>query len=381
MKLALLLLLLCPGDVKDWVYRPGIGFVNTKTMEKKSPEEFFAYGVKLARSRETDDALAVFDLILAHTEDPALKERTVFKKAEALYSGSRFFEAYQEFNNFLLRYPESKLADSLGGRPGAKELQMDAALLLAREGHTETFLGLPILKTSKVGIDYLHAALQRYPREDFTDDYYLKLGDFFFNREEYDSAETEYKFLLEEYKETESAPLALLKLGEVGLKRFDSTDYDIKGLKDARRCFERFIEEAPINAKISPAIKAVVERELPTAREKVALINETEAKKEFEIGEYYRRKDRYSSAAVYYRSILRTYRQTTWAAKVRERMQEEEFQKFSERYANDDFKRADQELLRGGVKLAERLYRNVLEDFPTTPWADRARQKIDELKK
>ncbi len=44
MRLLLLLALSAPAADGDWEYRPGTGFVNPATMERKTPEEFLQHG-------------------------------------------------------------------------------------------------------------------------------------------------------------------------------------------------------------------------------------------------------------------------------------------------------------------------------------------------
>jgi outer membrane protein assembly factor BamD (BamD/ComL family) len=310
------LLLVAALQDAAWAYRDGT-FVNLETMEKRTPKEFYDYGVRLAKERRTEDALYVFDLILRHVKDPAVAELARFKRAETLWSGSRFEEAYQAFDDFLRLYPDS------GQAQRAKQLEMESALLLAKEGYTENFLGfLPILKSSKVGLDLLRAALQRYPREPFSATYYFRMAKFLVEDEQYAAAEAELKFITTEYKDTLETPRAILLLGEIGLLKFDSIEYDISGLVDARRHFERFVAEAEVLSAISKEAAAFVEKNLPFARQKIAFINETEAEKEWETAEYYLDKGYPRSAKLYYQSIVTRYPQTTWAAKAKERLKE-----------------------------------------------------------
>jgi len=314
MTICLLLFLLQTGD---WEYQPGMGFIDRKTMTQKSPGEFYEHGLQLAQARQTSEALAVFDLILNHVTEKELVERVRFRRGETLWSGSRFAEAYRALDDFLRLYPESEHA------PRAKQIAMESAYLLVRDGTTENLLGLfPIIRTSKPGIALLRSILQRYPREPFTSHYYYLLAKFFVDDDELGAAETEVKFILSEYKDTVEAPKAILLQGEIGLRRYDAIDYDVKGLEDARRSFARFIDEAPFLSRISEEAAAFVRESLPYAQEKIAFINEEMAEKEFETAEYYRSKDRSRAARLYYQSIVRLYPQTSWAAKAKDRLKE-----------------------------------------------------------
>lgn len=299
-----------------WTYRDGT-FVNTGTMERKSPRELYEFGIKLAKERQTEEALYLFELILRNVKDPAVLELARFKHAETLWSGSRFAEAYKEFDDFLRLYPNSAQAQR------AKQLEMESALLLAQEGTTENFLGfIPILKTSKPGIEMLRAVLQRYPREPFSATFYFRLAKFLVEDEQYDAAEAELKFITTEYKDTADTPKAILLMGEIGLLKFDDIDYDITCLKDARRHFERFVAEADLLSAISKEAADFVKSKLAFAKEKIAFINETEAEKQWETGEYYLDKGYPRSAKLYYQSIVANYPGTSWAKKAADRLKE-----------------------------------------------------------
>lgn len=308
----LLLVLLAAGDT--WEYKPGIGFVNKDTLERKTPQQFYEHGIALAKARETDEAVAVFDLLLRHVTDKDLVENARFKKGETLWSGSRFGLAYSELDDFLRLFPESGLAQR------AKLIVMDSAFLIAQEGTSGGFLGL--FSSPKAGLDLLRAALQRFPREPFSSQYYYKMARLLVDDRQFDAAENELKFVLAEYPHTLETPKAVLLLGEIGLLRFDSIDYDVRGLADARRNFERFVAEADVLSAISTEAAAFIKEKLPYAKEKIAFINESAAEKEWETAEYYRSKGHYRSAKVYYRSIVRSFPTTSWAAKSRGRLKE-----------------------------------------------------------
>ncbi len=316
-----LALLVSGADVDDWQWQPGVGFVNTETMEKKTPLEFYTYGVRLASVRKTEEALGVLQLLLRNVRDRKLQEKVRFIRGKILWSGSRFHAAYLALDEFLRGYPES------GNAEEAKLLLMDSAFLLAKKGYAGGFWGsIPLIKwivtSSDQGLNLLRMSLQRYPREPFSSRYYYKLAEFLFEEDELESSIQELKFILTEYSATTEAPKAILLLGKVGLKKYDSIDYDTHGLKEARRNFARFIEETTILSKISPEAAEFVKKELPYARGKIAFINDQEAEKEYRVGEYYRKKGYPRSAKIYYESVQKRYPKTSWAVEAENRLKD-----------------------------------------------------------
>jgi len=317
MRILLLLALWSPaaGD-GDWEYRQGLGFVDTATMERKTPEEFFQHGQKLRKDGDLQGAARVFGLIVQHVREPGLSENARFEEAEALYQAGAFYDACRRFEEFIARCPQSERATA------AKRRLMDSALELAHRGHATGFLGIGLFSSSKTGIEKLHEALRRYPREDFSAEFYQLLGLFFYGRGELDAAEVEFATVLEQYPDSPLVVPALYYLGCSRRDRFDDVPYDIKPLKDARRHFERFLEEADRMRRISPRAEEWVNRYLPEVRAHVARIKETLAEKELRTAEYYRWKGLPRSAAVSYRAILRSFPATQAAARSRQRLLE-----------------------------------------------------------
>ncbi len=314
MRLLFLLALSAPGG--DWEYRQGVGFVDTATMERKTPEEFLQHGLALRKAGSHAAAARAFDLIVQHVRESGLSESARFEGAETRFQAGDFYEACRAFEDFVARHPQSDRATA------AKRRIMDSALEMAHRGHTETLLGLPLLSTSKAGVEKLREVLRRYPREDFSPEFYQLLGLFFYGREEHDAAEVEFTTVLEQYPDSPLTVPALYYLGCSCRARFDDLPYDVKPLKDAKRHFGRFVEEADRLRRLSSKGEEWVNRFLPEARAHIARINDLLAEKELRTAEYYRWKGYPNSAAVSYRAILRSFPATRSAGKARERLQE-----------------------------------------------------------
>ena len=83
-----LLLALLVQSGEDWTYQAEGLYLHSSTLERKSPQEFYDYGMSLGRERQTDLAVEVFDLISRYGPGADLQEKSFFQKAEVLWSGS-----------------------------------------------------------------------------------------------------------------------------------------------------------------------------------------------------------------------------------------------------------------------------------------------------
>jgi outer membrane protein assembly factor BamD (BamD/ComL family) len=281
--------------LQDWEYRPGAGFVNLETMEQKSPAEFLAHALELRKKERHGEAIQALGLILVHVPDPALRESAHYERAETYRAGARYFEAYHDFEAFIRRYPQSERATE------AKRMAMTSALELARAGHTTAI----VFSSSKAGVEYLREALRNYPREDFSSDFVQKLGMFYYERGDWDLADEEFKKVLDQYGDTPDAVLALYMLGRTAEIRFDRVDKDIKPLKDARRHYERFVEEADRMRGLPAPAQGWVDRLLPLVQERLGWVYDRMLEKQLLVAEYYDWKGLPKSARVFYVSILK----------------------------------------------------------------------------
>jgi len=285
---------------QEWQPRPGGGgFVNPSTMEQKSPDELLKHALARRDAGDFDEALAALYPLVQATPEGSLRETAHFERAETLFKGRLFYEAYDDYEKFILRYPQSPRAAR------AKEREMESALNLARFGHRESVLGVPLVSSSKTGIEFLKDALRRYPREDFSAGYYQKLGKFYFERGEWDRAAEEFTIVLEQYADSADSVLALYMMGLTSESRFDAVDYDAKPLKDARRSYERFLEESDRLRKLPPPAKDWVDGLVGAVQQRLAVVYQHLMEKTYRTARYYDWKELPWSAAIYYRAILK----------------------------------------------------------------------------
>jgi len=281
---------------QGYEYRQGAGIVDLATGQTRSPEEFLKFAIAEREAGRPETAVTALSVLATRVPDAAIRETAHFERATTYYKAGAYYEAYHDFEGFILKFPQSERVTA------AKRMEMTAALDLARAGKS-TWLGLAT--TSTTGVDYLHDALRRYPHEDFAPDNLQKLGMFFYEREDYDRATEEFTRLLEQYSEAPEAVLALYMLGRTAEKRFDALDYDVKPLKDSRRHYERFLEEADRMRRLSDQGKRWVDALIPAVRERLATVYERMLMKQLKTAQYYDWKSLPWSAEPFYLSILR----------------------------------------------------------------------------
>ena len=317
---------------QDFDYQQGVGVIDLTTHEIRTPEQFLKWALAQRDAGKLNTTVIALNLLATRVPDAAIRETAHFERAATYYKGGGYYEAYHDFEGFILKFPQSERVTT------AKRMEMTAALDMARMGKS-TWLGLA--STPTTGIDYLHDALRRYPREDFAPDFCQKLGMFYYEREEYDKAGEEFSRVLEQYGDSPEAVLALYMIGRTSERRhekmssFDTVDYDVRPLKDARRHYERFLEESDRMRKLPDPARKWVDGILPTVKERLTSVYERMMKKQLRTAEYYDWKGLPWSAEPYYIAILRD----------------------------------------------EATFRKIIPGFPSTRAAQRARARLTELSK
>jgi|SRR5436190_8356717 len=290
------LMLLAALSLQDFEYRQGTGIVDLSTGKSRTPEEFLKYAIAEREAGRALEAVTALGFLATRVPDAAIRETAHFERATTYYKAGAYYEAYHDFEAFILKFPQSERVTA------AKRMEMTAALDLARVGKS-TWLGLAT--TATTGVEYLHDALRRYPHEDFAADFLQKLGMFFYERAEFDRAGEEFSRVLEQYGDAPEAVLALYMMGRTAEVRFDAVDYDVKPLKDSRRHYERFIEEADRMRRLSDQAKRWVDALIPAVRERLSSVYDRMLVKQLKTAEYYDWKGLPWSAEPFYLSILR----------------------------------------------------------------------------
>lgn len=327
--LALVLLSFCLQQEPEWAYTQGLKAFVSRHKEQKSPDELYTLGESHFNKKEHEAAALIFQAIADQlpSEFAPLREKASFSLARTLYEAGDFAASYRAFENFLGRVPDSDLA---GGVYGARYFLFMSAYLLAVKGAPEKVLGVSVGTSSKSGLELLRAALTRFPREPFTDNFYLALGQFLLDKGRLDEAEVEFKTILTpgQYEKTDSAPRAQLLLATIFLKRFDGLDYDVKTLADAKREYEKFLSSYTRAKGDARALgdlgldDDVLQKMLDEAANGIAWINEKLAEREWNLSEWYLWKGKPNAARIYLNSIRNNFPRTTWAKKAADKLVE-----------------------------------------------------------
>lgn len=238
---------------------------------------------------------------------PRTRDELDFQLCTMTMQDGDYYDAHLQFEQFIYLYPTSKYTQQ------AKDFLFESAFQLMLSGHPMELdilgIEIPFIKTRTKGLTLLRQALSRYPNEEFTPDYYMKLAEYFMNEQEYDQAELEYRTVVELYPNSRHAAKAILGLGRAAHSRFNGSDYDTAPLLEAKRQFQRIVDEYTEHKE---AVKEAVS--------KLDMIDELLAKKDFDVAAFYEDRDLTRGARLYYGEVVHQYPRTSWARLAMQRL-------------------------------------------------------------
>jgi len=214
------------------------------------------------------------------------------------------FRAFEEYQKVIDVYPNSKrIQDIVASQYAIGEY------FLNRE--PKKWLGLSLSSLSEhPSLEIFKKVVDNAPYSEYAPRAQYKLGLLYSNLRRYEEAKDAFQTLLDNYPDSEWAEAGKYQLALAGAKASSGVDYDNANRKEALKHFSDFLEKHP-------------DTELSSEAEKhFSGLREEEAKKQYEIGLFYEKQNKISSASVYYQDLLDKYPGTEYAGKAEQRLKE-----------------------------------------------------------
>ena len=237
-----------------------------------------------------DPASRIFKKLAdASKYDRAVAEEATFYLAECHFQQHRYVEAHQGYRKLLREMHSKRFFE----RAVRNEFIIGAAYCT---GRVSTFW-----KRKGFGARVLRQALDYQPFGEYSAQARLLLGDYYFEKSNYDEALIHYELLIREYSDTQSASQAryrraLCLYNTLQGNRLDSKEIDqaIEGLEDAK---ESVTNQAP---------SRTASRRLGNLRDKLKDLRETSAKENYDLGRFFVKNGNKKAAATYFHEVLET---------------------------------------------------------------------------
>ncbi|MFQ5422403.1 MAG: outer membrane protein assembly factor BamD [Phycisphaerae bacterium] len=271
--------------------------------------------LELARSRlargEYKKARKLFKHWLRDYSDSARRGEALFYAADTEVSAEEakrrrgdLMKAYGWYEELIEGWGGTDLAD----RAIRRELII-AEMFLFKHRKQRVLRGLMWLGATEEALTMLDRIIDEWAPKTAIAEQALRLkADYHFVEGEFKEAETAYARLARDYPRGRYHRVAMLRSGEAALARFPGVEFDDADLLESEVYFQDFQQQYPRHAA-----EAAVAQTL-------ARIRESRARKDYTVGHYYERTNKINAAAFYYRLVVESWPETTWAVEARRRL-------------------------------------------------------------
>ncbi|MCK4809318.1 MAG: outer membrane protein assembly factor BamD [Candidatus Omnitrophica bacterium] len=210
------------------------------------------------------------------------------------------YQAFLEYQKVIDTYPNSQRIQEI-----IERMYNIGEYYLNRE--PTKWLGMDLSSlTEHPSIEIFKKIIDAAPYSEYAPQVQYKLGLLFISLSRFEDASDIFQKLIDNYPENKWAKAAKYQLAISASKASPGVDYDDTRRKQAIDNFNEFVEKYP-EADFSA-----------NAQNKLRILKEKEAKKNFDIACFYERQKKIRSAVIYYEIIVNDFGDTSYAKKAKE---------------------------------------------------------------
>ncbi|MCF7907938.1 MAG: outer membrane protein assembly factor BamD [Candidatus Omnitrophica bacterium] len=288
-----------------WVWSPKTQkWKNPKYSALSTPYLQYKAALKIFEEGRYKEAHKEFKKFLAHYPDAKEAAESQYYLGRCLEKFDKSYEAFLVYQKLIDSYPNSQRINEVIER----EYNIGESFLNREH---KKWLGLSLYDfVEHPSILIFNSLVNKAPYSEYAPRAQYKLGIILFELGRFDEARDAFQKVVDNYSDTEWAPPAKYQLAIATSKAFPGADYDSSYLQEATARLDEFIKEHP-EAKISDQ-----------AEDQLKILRNREAKKNFEIAQFYENQDQYESAVIYYRKVLDEYIDSDYYDSSLEKVQE-----------------------------------------------------------
>lgn len=273
-----------------WVWSPKTQkFKNPKYSPLVTPFLQLKEGEKTFEKKKYQRAFREFKKILMHYPDSKEAAEAQYYLGRCLEEMNKPYQAFLEYTNVIEKYPNSKRINEV------VERQYKIGEYFLSRAHKQ-WLGVSIYDfVDHPAVEIFTKIVEKSPYSKYAAQAQYKLGLLLTQLKRYDEGRDAFQKVIENYPDSEWAPAAKYQLAITTAKGAPGEAYDTTSVKEATERLDEFIKEHPEADIASSAIEQLDE------------LKSMEAKKNFDIAQFYEKQKRYESACIYYGLVIDKY--------------------------------------------------------------------------
>jgi outer membrane assembly lipoprotein YfiO len=288
-----------------WIWSPKTQkWKNPKYSALATPYLQFKEGEKYFGEKKYKEAYDAFKKLIIHYPDAQEAAEAQYYLGMCLEQLEQPYQAFLEYQKVIDSYPNSKRINEVVERQ-----YKIGEYFLNRE--PKQWLGVSLYDfVEHPSIEIFKKIVEKVPYSSYATLAEYKLGLLFLQLGRYDEARDAFQKVIDDYPESEWAMPAKYQLAIATAKASPGIGYDSTSLEEASARLNEFIKKHP-DAQISAQ-----------AEEQLKGIRNREAKKNFDIAQFYEKQEKYDSALTYYKIVINNYADSGYYLSSLERIKE-----------------------------------------------------------
>lgn len=301
--LIIVILFFCVGRqaYAFWLWSPKTKeWTNPKWSAKNTPQEQFQFAKEIFDAGDYKTASIEFRKLISHFPKSSEAAQAQFYIGSCLENTGKLYEAYLAYQKTIDKYAFTDKTDEI------LERQFNIAdSLTGEEKKIKTF----VMPQQYYAIEIFRKIIENSPYSKWAALSQYKIGLVLKSMGRFDEAKVEFEKLVSTYPESEWAEAAKYQVAQSASLASLKPDYDQSLTAEAKDKFHEFLKKHP-DAELSQQ-----------AQEQIDVLVDKEAKKDFDVAQFYEKQNVYASAQIYYEDIIRKYPNSIWAQKSLERIE------------------------------------------------------------
>jgi len=260
---------------------------------------------KAEEAGSRSSAVKEYESVARRYQGSVFAPEALFRAGRILVQRRQYYKAFQDFQEMLRRYPNSKRFNEAIGE------QYRVASALIDGAHNRAWGWLPMIANRTKGIEFFEVIVLNAPYGDYAP---LALMDIARGNQYIkspDDAIDALDRLVNNYPQSVLAPVAYLKLGDLHASLTQGPQYDQAATKEAMTYYEDYMILYPGDANVALAAAGVDKMKTILAKSKIY------------IGDFYFYKRlNYTAAKVFYNEAITTYPDSPMARTAKKRLTE-----------------------------------------------------------
>jgi len=286
-----------------WIWSPTTGWIGPSGVVKDTPEEQLAVAVALFDREEYDEAAVEFRKLLKAYGDSASAPEGQYYLGRCAEEDGDYYKAFLEYRTTIQVYPSTQRFNELLER----EYQIANYFMAGKK--RKLFGVAAILPARDKAIEIFEAIVEDGPFSEYGQLAQYKLGLAHLALANYEAAVSAFEQVIVRYPESPLVDDARYQIAMASLKGTFEAAYDQSPTDLAIRELQAFQRQYPESEFLDEALGRLQE------------LQELRAEHEYQVGQFYERRKRFASAAVYYGAVIDRYPKTSWAPKAAARVE------------------------------------------------------------